>query len=628
MIDVITKTGGHLGAGLGVVELTVALHYVFDTPNDKIVFDVGHQGYPHKILTGRKDLLHTIRQKDGISGFLKRSESVYDAFGVGHASTSISAALGMSVANELATPNLHKKNEILRQSTTNQDNDNDKFIAVIGDGSLTGGLAFEGLNNAGYLNKNLIVILNDNNMSIDKNISAVSNYFNDIFSSERVQSWKGTIWETLGKVGNKGDRVRRIISKASGSVKHFVTPGMLFEAMGFNYFGPINGNNVLKLLKILNNIKRLSGPIFLHIITEKGKGYDLAEQDNYKLHAVTSINQIKELPVETQTNPFEPTVSSSKTPLSNGAKRYQDMFGEAMLELFEKNNKLVAVSAAMIDGTGLTPLAEKYPERVIDVGIAEGHAVTFAAGMATQGIIPIVAIYSSFLQRAFDNIIHDCALQNLHIVFAIDRAGIVGEDGATHHGVFDIAYLRMIPGLIVMSPKDEQELRNMLYSAIYDYSDYCVAIRYPRGKGINAAIHSFNSIPLGKGEILKEGENICIIALGNMVEVAIKTAELLTKDNINIGVVNARFAKPLDTNLLDVIANRYTHIITIEEGQRIGGFGSAICEYFMEKGYKNDIKVVALDDHFIEHGAVNLLLESEGLSVKRLVTECKKIVTI
>ena len=606
MIDEITKVGGHLGAGLGVVELTVALHYVFNTPNDKIIFDVGHQGYPHKILTERKNLLHTIRQKDGISGFLKMNESKYDAFGVGHASTSISAALGMSVANDIL------KNE-LNNSTENKN----KFIAVIGDGSLTGGLAYEGLNNAGYLKKDLIVILNDNNISINKNISAFSNYFNEIFSSQRVQYWKDTIWETLGKAGSKGDIIRRLISKAEGSFKSFITPGMLFEAIGFNYFGPINGNNIFKLVKILNNIKKLNGPIFLHIITEKGKAYDLAEKDTYKLHSVESINQTTGLSINENGN--------------GNDMKYQDVFGNAMLELFKKDNKLVVVSAAMVEGTGLTTLAEKFPDRVIDVGIAESHAVTFAAGMATKDITPIVAIYSSFLQRAFDNIIHDCALQKLHIVFAIDRAGIVGEDGATHHGTFDLSYLRIIPNMIVMSPKDDKELCQMLYSAIYDYKNCCVAIRYPRGKVIsnylnyNTANEIAPNIPLGKGEMLKEGKHICIIALGKMVNVANKTADELEKKNIKIGIMNARFVKPLDTELLDKIATQYNNIITIEDGQKQGGFGSAICEYFIEKKYKNNIKIIGIDDHFVEHGQVDLLLEDEGLCVNNLMNICNNL---
>ena len=612
MIDEIIKAGGHLGAGLGVVELTVALHYVFNTPQDKIIFDVGHQSYPHKILTERKDKLHTIRQKEGISGFLNMSESIYDAFGVGHASTSISVALGMSVANDIL------KEECIA-TNINENENKDKFIAVIGDGSLTGGLAYEGLNNAGYLKKDLIVILNDNNISIDKNISAFSTYFNELFSSQRVQNWKDTIWKTLGKVGNKGDVIRRLISKAEGSFKSFITPGMLFEAIGFNYFGPINGNNIFKLVKILNNIKKLNGPIFLHIITEKGKGYDLAEKDTYKLHSVESINKTTGLSIN-----------------ENGIK-YQDVFGNAMLELFRKDKKLVVVSAAMVEGTGLTTLSEKFPDRVIDVGIAESHAVTFAAGMATMGIVPIVAIYSSFLQRAFDNIIHDCALQKLHIVFAIDRAGIVGEDGATHQGVFDLAYLRMIPNMVIMSPKDDIELCQMLYAAIYDYKNYCVAIRYPRGKVIsNYQINTHNNIttgvnydiPLGKGEILKEGKDICIIAIGKMVHTAMLTADKLAKNNIHIGVMNARFVKPLDIELLDIIANQYNNIITIEDGQKQCGFGSAICEYFIEKGYKNNIKIVGIEDHFVEHGQVDLLLEEEGLCMNNLANICKNIMQV
>jgi 1-deoxy-D-xylulose-5-phosphate synthase len=438
-----------------------------------------------------------------------------------------------------------------------------------------------------------------------------------LYSSERVQYWKDTIWTTLGKVGSKGDRVRRIISKAEGSFKSFITPGMLFEAIGFNYFGPINGNNVYKLIKILNNIKRLSGPIFLHIITEKGKGYDLAENDTYKLHSVVNT-QIS----NSELSP-EPANDIASTDIfqSEKIKKYQDIFGEAMLELFEKDNKLVAVSAAMLEGTGLTQLAEKYPNRVVDVGIAEGHAVTFAAGMATQGITPIVAIYSSFLQRAYDNIIHDCALQNLHIIFAIDRAGIVGEDGATHHGVFDLSYLRIIPNITIIAPKDGQELRDFLYSAVYDYKG-CIAIRYPRSKTINISsnnLNKFNPILYGTSETLKDGNNTCIIAVGNMVDVAINTATILENDNISVGVVNARFIKPLDTKLLDTIAAKYPNIITIEDGIKAGGFGSAVCEYFVEKRYKNKIKVIAIDDHFVEHGNVNSLLEDEGLCVNNLV---------
>jgi 1-deoxy-D-xylulose-5-phosphate synthase len=598
MIDVVTRVGGHLGASLGVVELTVALHYVFDTPIDKIIFDVGHQSYPHKILTERKTLLPTIRQKGGISGFMKPAESEYDAFITGHASNSISAALGIAVANDLNkklhpnTPNIHS-------------------IAVIGDGAMTGGLAYEALNNAGVLGTNLLVILNDNNISIDKNVSAFSHYFNEIFSSHKVQYLKDNIWKQLERTGSKGDRVRRFASRVEGSVKSIITPGMLFEAMGFNYFGPINGNNINKVIKILRNIKSLSGPIFLHVVTEKGKGYELAENDSRKLHAIGKIDKYTGL--------------SLKTTPSN--IKYQDVFGNVMLDLFAEDEKLVAISAAMFEGTGLTEVAEKYPSRVFDVGIAEAHSVTFAAGLSSQGIIPIVAIYSSFLQRAFDSIIHDCALQKLHIIFAIDRAGIVGEDGATHHGVFDIAYLRIIPNIILLAPKDGAELRNMLYSAIYDY-DGCVAIRYPRGEVPETEVidkNEYQHIQLGKSETLVKGKNICVIALGKMVDVALQAQSLLTNKNISIEVINARFVKPLDTEMLDDVALRFNHIITIEDGQKCGGFGSAVLEYFAFKNYANNLIPLGISDRFVEHGAIDLLLSDEGLDVDTLVKVCEGV---
>ncbi|HOM05958.1 MAG TPA: 1-deoxy-D-xylulose-5-phosphate synthase, partial [Candidatus Kapabacteria bacterium] len=419
MIDTITKTGGHFGAGLGVVELTVALHYVFDTPTDKIVFDVGHQGYPHKILTGRRDALHTIRQKGGLSGFLKPSESEYDAFGVGHASTSISAALGMATARDLKGENF-------------------KVAAVIGDGSMTGGLAFEAMNNAGVQKRDIIVILNDNNMSIDANVSAFSNYFNEIFASSTVQSIRKNVWDLAGKLDTFGDRLRKLAGRIEEGMKAIITPGALFEAFGFTYFGPFNGHNVIKLVKILRLIKELKGPIFLHVMTQKGKGYGPAECDIHNLHAIGKIDK-------------ETGKSLSEKP---SIPLYQDVFGETMVELCKQNENIIAITAAMCEGTGLDKLKDVMPERVIDVGIAEGHAVTFAAGLAIQGVLPVVAIYSSFLQRAYDNIIHDVALQNLKVIFAIDRAGLVGADGPTHHGVFDISYLRTIPNQIIAAPKD------------------------------------------------------------------------------------------------------------------------------------------------------------------------------
>jgi 1-deoxy-D-xylulose-5-phosphate synthase len=581
MIDTITKTGGHFGAGLGVVELTVALHYVFDTPTDKIVFDVGHQGYPHKILTGRRDALHTIRQKGGLSGFLKPSESEYDAFGVGHASTSISAALGMATARDLKGENF-------------------KVAAVIGDGSMTGGLAFEAMNNAGVQKRDIIVILNDNNMSIDANVSAFSNYFNEIFASSTVQSIRKNVWDLAGKLDTFGDRLRKLAGRIEEGMKAIITPGALFEAFGFTYFGPFNGHNVIKLVKILRLIKELKGPIFLHVMTQKGKGYGPAECDIHNLHAIGKIDK------ETGKSLSEKT----SIPL------YQDVFGETMVELCKQNENIIAITAAMCEGTGLDKLKDVMPERVIDVGIAEGHAVTFAAGLAIQGVLPVVAIYSSFLQRAYDNIIHDVALQNLKVIFAIDRAGLVGADGPTHHGVFDISYLRTIPNQIIAAPKDEQELRDLLFSAIYHYPDAPIAIRYPRGFAQGVPKTPMKHIPLGKSETLKDGENLAILAFGKMVSYSIKVAEMLEKVGISAAVVNARFAKPLDKDMLKDVLSRFEFIVTVEEGQKIGGFGSAVLEFANNIGIKPNILVLGIEDKFIEHGTQEELLEEIGLEEK------------
>ncbi len=592
MVDTITKVGGHLGAGLGVVELTVALHYVFNTPVDKIVFDVGHQGYPHKIITGRKELLHTIRQKGGISGFLKPNESQYDAFGAGHASTSISAALGIAMARDIKGENY-------------------KSIAVIGDGAMTGGLAYEALNNAGVQNRDLLVILNDNNISIDENVSAISHYFNTIYSSHKIQTLKNNIYDAIGKVGERGDRMRKLVSKIVGGVRSVITPGMLFEAFGFSYFGPIAGNNVHKIIKFLFNIKNIQGPTFLHVVTEKGKGYELAEKDFRKFHAVSSINKHTGVPLIKE----------------NSLNKYQDTFGEIVKYIINKDKNIIAISAAMIDGTGLDNVLKEYPEQIVDVGIAEEHAVTFAAGLAIQGITPIVAIYSSFMQRAFDNIIHDCALQNLHIVFALDRAGLVGEDGSTHHGVFDMAYLRMIPNMTIMAPKDNQELYNMVYSAVYNYKN-CVAIRYPRGTGIGvASIDKLQEIPIGKSEILFKGKDVCILAIGRMVNTSIEVRNILSENNIDVEVINARFVKPLDTELLDDINRRHNIIITIEDGQKIGGFGNSIVEYFNEKQYNKSIYVMGFEDKFIEHGTVTELLKDNGLDAQSIALKIQLLLT-
>jgi len=586
IINTISQTGGHLGAGLGVVELTVALHYIYNTPDDKIIFDVGHQGYPHKVLTGRRELLHTIRQKGGLSGFLKPSESEYDAFGAGHASTSISAALGIASARDI----LGKDHRV---------------IAVIGDGAMTGGMAFEALNNCGVQKRDITVILNDNNMSINPNVSAISNYFNEIFASPMVEKFRENVWELTGRMDNLGDRIRTAASRIESSVKAIVTPGSLFEAFGFKYFGPINGNNVQRLVRILKLIREIHGPILLHVITHKGKGYPPAEKDSQKLHAVGKIDVS--------------TGKAIKKGQDSSVKPYHKIFGEALNELCDKNPNIVGITAAMAEGTGLDIIRDHHPDRFFDVGIAEQHAVTFAAGLAIEGVTPVVAIYSTFLQRAYDQIIHDCALQKLHVVFALDRAGLVGDDGPTHHGILDYSYLRSIPNMVVMAPKDEQELRNMLYSAIYFYKDGPVSIRYPRGKSLGVKIQTMKQIPLGKAEVLKKGKDIAIISIGKMVNRAVAASELLEMEKVSCEVINARFVKPLDTNMLDDISSRFKNVITLEEGQLQGGFGSAVIEYLEDK-HKNKIEVLrlGLPDKFVEHGTQDellseLMLDAEGI---------------
>ena len=521
MIDVISQVGGHFASGLGAVEITVALHKVFNTPKDKIIFDTGHQAYPHKILTGRREQLQTIRQLHGISGFLKRTESIYDAFGAGHASTSISAALGMAVARD-------------------NRGENHEVIAVIGDGAMTGGMAYEALNNSGLIGTDIIVVLNDNNMSIAPNVWQLSNYFNELISHPGYNKFKGAIWDLTGKLDNFGDRIRKAASRVESGIKSVLTPGMLFEALGFRYFGPINGHNVAKLIKIFEQVKLLKGPILVHTITEKGKGYEPAEENRIKFHGMS---------------PFD-KVTGEAIKNGNGIPSYTSIFGNTLVELVKNNHKVVGVTAAMPDGTGLNLLQKEFPKNYFDVGIAEAHAVTFSAGLATEDIVPVVSIYSTFLQRAFDQIVHDVALQKLHVVFALDRAGLVGADGPTHHGAFDLTYLRMIPNMVIMAPKDESELRDMLYTAIY-YEGGPIALRYPRGSGCGVKLKdNFDKIPIGKGEILKKGENTVLLAVGKMVDYSLQAAEKLEDIDISTEVINMRFIKPLDTGLLDYAAGR------------------------------------------------------------------------
>jgi 1-deoxy-D-xylulose-5-phosphate synthase len=585
LIETVSKTGGHLGAGLGSVELTVALHYVFNTPTDKLVWDVGHQAYPHKILTGRKDRLHTLRQYKGLSGFLKRSESPYDAFGAGHASTAISAALGMVAARELK-----------RESY--------KVVAVVGDGSMTGGMVYEGMNNAGIMKKDMIVVLNDNNMSIAPNVWAISNYFTDLISNPAYNRIKRNIYELTGKLEHLGDRIRSATARLEEGIKVIVTPGMLFEALGFRYFGPINGHNIGQLVRIFQDVKEYGGPILVHVTTEKGKGYKPAEQDVQKLHGVS---------------PFDKVTGQSPKKAA-GPPAYTKVFGDAVVEIARQVPTVVGITAAMPDGTGLDALQKALPDRFYDVGIAEQHGVTFAAGLATEGCVPIIAIYSSFLQRAFDQIIHDVALQHLHVVFALDRAGIVGADGPTHHGVFDLGYLRMIPGMVVMAPKDESELRDMLYTAVM-HTDGPIALRYPRGNGLGVPLKpGFECLPIGKAETLREGTSAALLALGEMVQPALLAAMELEKEGISCAVINMRFVKPLDSAVLDSVCDRFSTVVTIEDNAVQGGFGSAVREYVLgEKRSTVALTSMGVPDRFVEHGTPAQLMADLGLDVPGIV---------
>lgn len=599
LVDTITKVGGHFGAGLGTVELTVALHYVYNTPTDKIVWDTGHQAYPHKILTGRKDLLHTIRQKNGLSGFLKRTESEYDDFGAGHATTSISAALGMAAARD-------------------QLKEDYKVVAVIGDGAMTGGLAYEAMNNCGVLKSDILVVLNDNNMSIAPNVWALSNYFSEIFASPTGRRLRESIVGMTERMDSIGDRIRSVAHRIEGGMKAVITPGMLFEALGFRYFGPVSGHNVNQLVRMLQGIREMKGPILLHTITQKGKGYGPAERDKQFLHAIGKVDKItgKAFPSAAPAKPQPPT--------------YQKVFGEAMVEICSTNPKVVGITAAMPDGTGLDIVQKHHPDKVYDVGIAEGHAVTFAAGLATQGIVPVVAIYSSFLQRAIDHIVHDCALQHLHVVFALDRSGVVGADGPTHHGVLDVAYLRMIQGMVVMAPKDEQELRDMLWTSIHAYKDGPISLRYPRGNAVGVPIRPMQAIEIGKSETLRTGTDVAVIAFGHCVAPALAAADQLAAQGFNVEVVNARFAKPLDTAMLDDVARRIGRIVTVEDGQILGGFGSAVAEYVAQAhGRTVDVRLHGIDDVPVEHGTqqelwADLQLDAEGIAhvVRDFLAEC------
>ncbi len=590
IVTTVSEKGGHLAPSLGVVELTLALHYCFESPKDKIIWDVGHQSYAHKLITGRRDRFSTLRQQDGISGFPKRSESEHDILDTGHSSTSISAALGISTALSL----LEKDG---------------KVVAVIGDGSMTAGMAFEALNNAGHLRKDLIVVLNDNEMSISPNVGALSSFLSRKLTSRLATKLKGEL-ESFLKRTEVGENIWQVLKKSEDSLKSLLTPGMLFEALQFEYVGPIPGHHIDTLIETFENVKNVPGPVLVHVLTKKGKGYAPAEKHPDLFHGLG--------PFDIETG--KPKKSSTPKPPS-----YTEIFGQTMVRLAREDSRIVGITAAMPAGTGLKALQEALPDRFFDVGIAEQHAVTFAAGMALQGLKPVVAIYSTFLQRAFDQIIHDVCLTKLPVVFALDRGGLVGDDGPTHHGVFDLSYLRMIPNMLVMAPKDENELQHMLYTAVR--CDGPAAVRYPRGNGVGVSLDwQLKELEIGKAEMLKEGSDLAIWAIGHHVHTALLAAEELERKGIKASVINARFVKPLDMELLERTARDFGKIVTIEENALMGGFGSAILEALADKGF-SDVRVrrLGLPDRFIQHGSQQLLRKEVGLDVDSVVSACKEI---
>ena len=585
VISTVSRTGGHLAPNLGVVELTLALHYVYDLPEDQIVWDVGHQAYIHKILTGRKDRFHTLRQYCGISGFPKIDESEYDAFGVGHSSTAISAAMGLATARDMR-------------------GEDHSVIAVIGDGAMTGGIAFEGLNNAGGSRRNIVVVLNDNRMSISPNVGAMSRYLNQIITAPLYNRIKRDIWNLTGKLPVGSQRLRDTVHRIEEGLKAMVVPGSLFERMGFRYFGPIDGHDIDQLIRVFREIRRLNGPILVHLLTTKGKGYKFAEENATRFHGLGSFCR--------------------ETGLSEARNRpsYTEVFGKAMVQLAEMDHRVLGITAAMADGTGLIHLQNKFPDRFFDVGIAEQHAVTFAAGLALKGYRPVVAIYSTFLQRAFDQVIHDVALQKIPVVFALDRGGLVGEDGPTHHGAFDLSYLRLIPNLVIMAPKDENELRDMLWTAI-QYDEGPVAIRYPRGEATGVPLkRDFDEIPIGKGEILEPGRDMAILAVGDMVSLAGCLSQRLQEKNVSAQIFNARFIKPMDTAAIRKTLRDFPLVITLENNTVMGGFGSGVSELLAEApGSGGLFKRFGIPDRFVTFGSLSDLHRDVGLDTDTLTEE-------
>jgi 1-deoxy-D-xylulose-5-phosphate synthase len=596
IIDVVSTNPGHFGASLGVVELTVALHYVFNTPYDLLVWDVGHQAYGHKILTGRKDVFHTNRKHNGISGFPKPSESIYDSFGVGHASTSISASLGMAVASRL-------KGE-----------KNRKIVAIIGDGAMTGGMAFEGLNNASVNNSDLLVILNDNNMAIDPSVGGMSDYLLKISKSQTYNRLKKDVWEVLGKLNGFGPKARRLVQKTENAIKTMLLKqSNLFEGLGFRYFGPVDGHNVIYLAEVLQSLSHIPGPKLLHISTKKGKGFKLAELNQTEYHAPGKFNKVTGELLDCEC-------------VVNKPPKFQNVFGHTMIELAEMNERIVGITPAMPSGCSLNLMMEKMPNRTFDVGIAEQHAVTFSAGLAIQGMLPYCNIYSTFMQRAYDQVIHDVALQNLQVVFCLDRGGLVGADGPTHHGVFDLAYMRSIPNMIVTAPMDELELRHMMFTA-QNENHGPFSIRYPRGCGcVIDWRQPMEVIQIGKCRQLSEGSDLAILSIGTIGVQAGRVIKMLQKDGINAAHFDMRFVKPLDEEALHNIFSIFKRIVTIEDGALQGGFGSAVLEFMADHQYNSDLKRIGIPDKFIDHGTTDELYRELGLDQQGIYQTVKSFI--
>ena len=589
IIGTVAENGGHLAPSLGVVELTLALHYVFDAAFDRFIWDVGHQAYAHKLLTGRQKEFGSLRQYGGISGFPKRSESRYDAYGTGHSSTSISAGLGISVAN-------HLKGSSART------------VVVIGDGSMTGGMAFEGLNNAGDLARNLIVVLNDNEMSISPNVGALSSYLSRKLSGKTLMYLKREMEVILKSVPGIGANILQVLRRSVDSLISFFTPGMLFQALEFQYIGPINGHRLDRLIETFEIARNVDGPVLIHVLTKKGKGYEPAEKDPTSFHGLGAFD-----------------IATGKSLNCGGKLSYTKVFGKAMKKLADENPKLIGITAAMIEGTGLDCFAHTYADRFFDVGIAEQHAVTFAAGLATEGFKPVVAVYSTFLQRAYDQILHDVCLQNLPVVFSLDRAGIVGEDGPTHHGLFDLSYMRSMPNMVLMAPKDENELQHMLKTAV-DHNGPA-AVRYPRGNVIGVALdEELRSLEIGKGELLRSGKDLVIVAVGSTVQSAMEAAERLDSEGIEAAVINARFVKPIDSELIITWARKTGRVITVEENTLQGGFGSAVLEMFEEEAFfPESLKRLGVCDSFVPHGGQAILRNLCGIDADAIESAALKL---